>query len=69
MWFRHNVDSWHLDCEIINNEKHDFLASVTKKEEKLELSIPSSNLTKTFDTLNELNDFLKQIELEAVKIS
>ena len=68
MWYRHNVDSWHLDCEI-SNEKHDFLAMVTKKDNTLELSIPSSNITKTFNILSELNDFLKQIELETVKIS
>jgi hypothetical protein len=63
VWFRHGVDVWHHDCEVAN-EKHDFLVSVTRKGEGLELCIPRSNMSKNFRATDELNSFLRLVGLE-----
>ena len=77
LWFRCGVDVWHLDCRaggVINLAEsevkitdHDYIASITKKGERLELHIPPS-YTKTFDTKDSLNNYLRALGLEEMDI-
>jgi hypothetical protein len=67
LWLRHEVDSWHLDCEIRLGE-HDFIASVVRRGKELELFIPPST-RKLFKSVIALNDYLASLGLEHVYIS
>ena len=67
MWLRHEVNVWHLDCEI-RQGKHDFIASVTRREEEIELFIPPST-KKMFRSNKELNDYVRVLEIEEVNIT
>ncbi|MEM2211226.1 MAG: hypothetical protein QW372_03115 [Nitrososphaerales archaeon] len=77
MWFRCGIDEWHLDClaggeinlkesKVIKRD-HDFIASVKRKNDKLELLIPP-NYTKVFDSIKALNDYLKALGLEEINL-
>lgn len=77
MWFRCGVDVWHLDCKAggeinlaegkVEPKGHDFIASVTRKGDKLELFIPPSYI-KIFDSNESLNEYLKKLGLEEIHI-
>ncbi|MEM3383879.1 MAG: hypothetical protein QW698_07580 [Nitrososphaerales archaeon] len=78
LWFRCGINVWHLDCLVggeinLKEEKaimrdHDFIASITKKDEGLELFIPPS-YTKIFKSILELNNYLEAIGLEEINLS
>ncbi len=64
----HQVDTWHLDCDPTGG-KHDFIASVTKSNEKFELEISNDvgeTLRKDFTSIADLNEYLRTIGLEEV---
>ncbi|MCX8191612.1 MAG: hypothetical protein N3F06_02245, partial [Nitrososphaerales archaeon] len=75
MWFRCGIDEWHLEClaggEIDLKERkvitrdHDFIASVKKRGNKLELFVPP-NYIKVFDSIEALNSYLKALGLEEI---
>ena len=70
-WFRHGVDTWHLDCNLIL-DKHDFIASITRTNETFLVQIPDSSEQKavrqSFDSTKELNEYLTLIGLEQLKL-
>ena len=66
MWFRHGVENWHLDCQIIAG-KHDFIASISRHGEIYELTINSSS-TKTFSSRDSLNKYLRNLDLEEIDL-
>jgi hypothetical protein len=67
------VTEWHFDCEIRDNERHDYVAAIEKTPEGgLVLIIPAGNgETKkmTFNSLRHLNNYISQIGLEEVELS
>ncbi|MEM1994459.1 MAG: hypothetical protein QXW32_03150 [Nitrososphaerales archaeon] len=77
MWVRCGVDVWHLECRAggeinlaegkVEAKCHDFIASVTRRGDRLELFIPPS-YTKIFDSNKSLNEYLKKVGLEEVNI-
>lgn len=77
MWFRCGVDVWHLECRVggeidlaegrVKARGHDFIASVKRSGDKLELLIPPSHV-KIFHSLEELNSYLKSLGLEELNL-
>jgi len=77
LWFRCEIDVWHLDClfggeiDLSNNKViskgHDFIVSVKRKGDKLELFI-SSSCNKVFDSNEALNNYLRALGLEEISL-
>jgi len=66
MWLRHDVDTWHLDCEIRAGE-HDFIAALYVKDGKLLLSITGESRQRSFNDRRSLNEYLARIGLEELQ--
>jgi hypothetical protein len=68
---------WHLDCQAggdidltetgVKVKDHDFIASIERKDGRLELFIPPS-YTKAFDSNEALNDYLEALGLEEISL-
>ncbi|MFQ5941762.1 MAG: hypothetical protein ACE5KA_08720 [Nitrososphaerales archaeon] len=71
VWLRHGVDIWHLDCHL-SDDKHDFIASVTRSKESFVLKIGSPSeqkmVKKSFTSITSLNEYLRVIGIEQLQL-
>jgi hypothetical protein len=63
VWLRHDVTSWHLDCEIKSGQ-HDYVARVDKEGDRLMVSVMGETRQRTFTDRKSLNEYLAKIGLE-----
>ncbi|MFQ5940662.1 MAG: hypothetical protein ACE5KA_03065 [Nitrososphaerales archaeon] len=70
VWLMHGVDKWHLDCDPTGG-KHNCIASVMRANVKFELEIWSDEgktLRKDFNSVANLNEYLRTVGLEELQI-